>query len=118
MDDPRLDRKKRYSLLDIVAITICAVIAGADAWTDVELAGKSKEAWLRTFLKLLNGIPSHDTFGRFFMLLDPVAFEQCFINWVRAVHETVQVVVAIDGKTARRSNDHSHGKKAIHLVSA
>ena len=118
MDDPRLDRKKRHSLLDIVAITICAVIAGADGWTDVELFGKSKEAWLRTFLKLPNGIPSHDTFGRFFMLLDPVAFQHCFINWVRAVHETVQGVVAIDGKTARRSHDQSRGKKAIHLVSA
>lgn len=116
--DPRLDRKKRHSLLDIVAITICAVIAGADGWTDVELFAKSKQAWLRTFLRLPSGIPSHDTFGRFFMLLDPVAFQQCFINWVRAVHEKVQGVVAIDGKTVRRSHDQGKGKKAIHLVSA
>ena len=118
MDDPRLDRKKRHSLLDIVAITICAVIAGADGWTGEVVFGKSKEAWLRTFLMLPNGIPSHDTFGRFFMLLDPVAFQHCLINWIRAVHETVQGVVAIDGKTARRSHDQSRGKKAIHLVSA
>jgi predicted transposase YbfD/YdcC len=118
LDDPRLDRKKRHSLLDIIAITICAVIAGADGWTDVALFGKSKEAWLRTFLKLPNGIPSHDTFGRFFMLLDPVAFQRSFIDWVHAVHETVQGVVAIDGKTARRSHDQRRGKKAIHLVSA
>jgi len=118
LHDPRLNRKKRHSLLDIVGITICAVIAGADCWTDVALFGRSKEAWLRTFLKLPNGIPSHDTFGRFFSLLDPVEFQRCFINWVRAVHETIQGVVAIDGKTARRSHDTSKGKKAIHLVSA
>ncbi len=118
LDDPRLDRKKRHSLLDIVAITICAVIAGADGWTDVELFGKSKEAWLRTFLKLPNGIPSHDTFGRFFALLDPKAFQRSFIDWVRALHETVQGVVAIDGKTARRSHDHGKGRQAIHVVSA
>lgn len=118
LEDPRLDRKKRHSLLDLIAITVCAVIAGADAWTDVEEFGKAKEAWLRTFLKLPNGIPSHDTFGRFFSLLDPVAFQECFIGWVRALHEAIQGVVAIDGKTARRSHDASQGKSAIHLVSA
>jgi predicted transposase YbfD/YdcC len=118
LDDPRLDRKKRHNLVDIVAITIGAVIAGADGWTDVALFGRSKEAWLRTFLKLPNGIPSHDTFGRVFALLDPGTFQRCFIHWVQAVHETVQGVVAIDGKTARRSHDHGKGKKALHLVSA
>jgi predicted transposase YbfD/YdcC len=118
LDDPRLDRKKRHNLVDIVAITIGAVIAGADGWTDVALFGRSKEAWLRTFLKLPHGIPSHDTFGRVFALLDPDAFQRCFIHWVQAVHETVQGVVAIDGKTARRSHDHGKGKKALHLVSA
>jgi len=118
LDDPRLERKKRHILVDIVGITICAVIAGADGWTDVALFGRSKEAWLRTFLKLPNGIPSHDTFGRVFALLDPGTFQRCFIHWVQAVHETVQGVVAIDGKTARRSHDHGKGKKALHLVSA
>lgn len=118
LDDPRMDRKKRHTLLDIIAVTVCAVIAGADGWTDVALFGKSKESWLRTFLKLPNGIPSHDTFGRFFALLDPAAFQNCFMNWVRAVHESIQGVVAIDGKTARRSHDRAKAKKAIHLVSA
>lgn len=118
LDDPRMDRKKRHTLLDIIAITVCAVIAGADGWTAVALFGKSKESWLRTFLKLPNGIPSHDTFGRFFALLDPAAFQDCFMNWVRAVHESIQGVVAIDGKTARRSHDRAKAKKAIHLVSA
>ena len=80
LEDPRLDRKKRHSLHDIVAIAICAVIAGADGWTDVARFGRAKETWLRTFLKLPNGIPSHDTFGRFFSLLDPVAFQRCFIQ--------------------------------------
>lgn len=82
------------------------------------MIGKSKEAWLRTFLELPNGIPSHDTFGRFFALLNPVAFQQCFIDWVQALHETVEGVVAIDGKTVRRSHDQAKGKKAIHVVSA
>lgn len=118
LEDPRLDRKKRHSLHDIIAITVCAVIAGADGWTEVALFGRSKEDWLRTFLKLPNGIPSHDTFGRFFSLLDPAAFQQCFISWVRAVHQSVQGVVAIDGKTARRSHDRGKGKEAIHMVSA
>ena len=118
LEDPRLDRKKLHSLHDIIAITICAVIAGADGWAEIALFGRSKEDWLRTFLKLPNGIPSHDTFGRFFSLLDPVAFQQCFINWVQAVHESVQGVVAIDGKTVRRSHDRGKGKKAIHIVGA
>ncbi len=118
LEDPRLDRKKRHSLHDIIAITVCAVIAGADGWTDVEAFGQAQLTWLRAFLKLPNGIPSHDTFGRFFRLLDPVAFQTCFIRWVQALHETVQGVVAIDGKTVRRSQDEANGKKAIHLVSA
>jgi predicted transposase YbfD/YdcC len=118
LQDPRLDRKKRHSLLDIIAITVCAVIAGADGWTDVEAFGKAKKEWLSTFLKLPNGIPSHDTFGRLFSLLDPTAFQECFIRWVQALHETIEGVVAIDGKTARRSHDVARGKKAIHVVSA
>ncbi len=118
IDDPRLERKKRHSLIDIIAITICAVIAGADGWTHIEEFGRAKEEWLRTFLKLENGIPSHDTFGRFFSLLNPTVFQQCFINWVRALQPQVEGVVAIDGKTARRSHDQTQGKKAIHVVSA
>ena len=118
LKDPRLDRKKRHSLLNIIAITVSAVIAGADGWTEVEAFGKANMKWLTTFLKLPNGIPSHDTFGRFFSLLDPVAFQACFIRWVHALHETIEGVVAIDGKTARRSHDETNGKKAIHVISA
>lgn len=118
LEDPRLDRQKRHSLIDIIGVTIAAVIAGAETWMDVERFGKAKREWLRTFLTLANGIPSHDTFGRVFALLDPEAFQRRFIDWVRAVHEQVTGVVAIDGKTARRSHDHAKGKSALHMISA
>jgi predicted transposase YbfD/YdcC len=116
--DPRMNRRKQHSLLDIIAVTICAVIAGADGWTDIVRFAYAKEEWLRSFLTLENGIPSHDTFGRFFSLLDPVAFQTAFQSWVTAMQERVKGVVAIDGKTVRRSHDHSKAKQAIHLVSS
>ena len=80
LPDPRVERTKRHQLIDIIAIALCAVICGADSWVDVELFGRSKEAWLRRFLALPNGIPSHDTFGRVFARLDPDAFERCFLT--------------------------------------
>lgn len=76
--DPRKDRTKDHKLIDIIAIAICAVICGAEGWVDIELYGKSKEAWLRTFLELPNGIPSHDTFGRVFSLIDAQQFQLAF----------------------------------------
>lgn len=118
LEDPRLDRQKKHNLLDIVAIAVCAVVAGADSWVDVADFGRAKQDWLRAFLKLPNGIPSHDTFGRVFSLVDPVAFQQAFQAWVRAIQQTVTGVVAVDGKTVRRSHDHANENKAIHLVSA
>ena len=118
IEDPRLDRQKRHSLLDIMAISICAAIAGADSWTEIADFGQAKEDWLRTFLKIPNGIPSHDTFGRVFSLLNPQDFQAAFQSWVAAVQGRVKGVVAIDGKTARRSHDHGADKKAIHVVSA
>ena len=117
--DPRVDRTKRHQLLDILTIAICAVLCGADSWVDVELFGQAKLTWLRTFLALPHGIPSHDTFGRVFAALDPGQFEQCFLVWVRAVvAHTRGEVVALDGKTLRRSHDRGAGKAALHLVSA
>lgn len=118
IEDPRLDRQKKHKLLDIIGIAVCAAIAGADSWTDVQAFGKSKEAWLRTFLELKNGIPSHDTFGRVFSLLAPDVFQQSFQEWVRAIQGNVKGLVAIDGKTVRGSHDRANGKKAIHIVSA
>lgn len=119
LEDPRIDRTKRHGLLEIITMAICAVICGADTWTDIEDFGQSKEGWFRTFLELPNGIPSHDTFGRVFSQLDAKAFERGFRSWVQAVNDVmVGQVVAIDGKTMRRSHDRHAGRSAIHLVSA
>lgn len=124
LTDPRRDQTKQHQLLDIVTIAVCAVICGAEGWTDVEAFGRAKLPWLRAFLALPNGIPSHDTFGRVFAALDPDQFRRCFLGWVRAVVARtdgrlgVGQVVALDGKTLRRSHDRPNGKAAIHLVSA
>ena len=119
LSDPRVERARRHDLLDIIAIAVCAVLCGADSWVDVEAFGRAKAAWLRTFLALPNGIPSHDTFGRVFAALDPAAFEAAFLGWVRTlVTATDGAVVAIDGKTLRRSHDRVNGGGPLHLVSA
>jgi len=117
--DPRVERTKLHSLHDILVIAICAVICGADAWTEVESFGNAKKEWFSSFLDLRNGIPSHDTFGRVFAALDPKQFSECFANWLADVARNLTgQVVAIDGKTLRRSYDKSSSKKAIHMVSA
>lgn len=118
LDDPR-ESNRRHLLFDIVVIAICAAICGADSWVDVELFGKSKYQWLKQFLKLPHGIPSHDTFGRVFALLDAEQFQACFVEWVSAISDVFQgQVVAVDGKTLRRSHDKAIGKQAIQMVSA
>ncbi len=117
--DPRVERTKHHQLLDIVLIAICAVVCGADGWVEVEAFGKTKKKWLKRFLALPNGIPSHDTFGRVFAALDAGEFQRCFLEWVQAVNVlTAGQVVAIDGKSVRRSHDHRQGKAALHVVSA
>jgi predicted transposase YbfD/YdcC len=118
IEDPRIDRTKLHLLMDIILIAILAVICGAEGWVDIEAFGKAKEEWLKTFLELPNGIPSHDTFGRVFAHIDAQQFEQCFLSWVQSLNEQIRGVVAIDGKTLRRSHDRGKGKKALHLVSA
>ena len=117
--DPRVQGRCDYPLLEIITISICATIAGAEGWTDIETFGKSKEAWLKQFLELEKGIPSHDTFGDVFGMIDGEEFQRSFMRWVERVF-TVSAgqVVAIDGKTARRSHDKTIGKDAIHMVSA
>lgn len=119
LEDPRIDRTKQHQLLDIIVIAVCGVICGADHWVDIELFGRSKLKWLRKFLELPNGIPSHDTFGRVFAQLNYQEFQSCFFRWVRGIQEvTGGEVIAIDGKTLRHSYDRGIGKGAIHMVSA
>jgi predicted transposase YbfD/YdcC len=118
VEDPRIERTKLHRLVDILMIAVCGVICGADGWVEIEEFGKAKEAWFRTFLAFPNGIPSHDTFGRVFARLDPKQFEACFLQWVHSVSEEIKGVIAVDGKTLRRSHDRAEGKKALHLVSA
>ena len=118
VDDPRIERTKAHNLLDIIIITICAVICGADDWVGVAEFGTSKHAWLQTFLQLPNGIPSHDTFGRVFARINPDQFQQSFLQWIQAVQQRRTDVIAIDGKTHRGSHDRPNGKSALHLVSA
>jgi predicted transposase YbfD/YdcC len=117
--DPRVDRTKEHKLIDILAIAICAIICGAEGWVDVELFGKSKQPWLATFLELPNGIPSHDTFGRVFSMIDAKQFQLAFIEWVWAVNQLMgRQIVNLDGKCLRGSDDEKLGKRAIYIVSA
>lgn len=118
LSDPRIERTKRHLLLDIIGLTICGVICGCDCWVDIESFGKSKYKWLKQYFKLPNGIPSHDTIGRVFAMLDAKTFEDCFIGWMRELISDVKNVIAIDGKSVRGSARQRIGKKAIHIVSA
>jgi predicted transposase YbfD/YdcC len=119
LEDPRIDRTKLHKLFDIITVAICAVICGADSWVEIEEFGNAKIDWFRTFLELANGIPSHDTFGRVFALLDPDQFRSGFVSWIQAISRITEgEIVAFDGKTLRRSHDNSLGKAAIHMVSA
>lgn len=119
LTDPRVDRAKRHLLLDIVTVALCGVICGAESWGEIEPFGPAKLAWLRTFLALPHGIPSHDPFGRVFAALDPAQFERCFLAWVRAIApQTGGQVIALEGETVRRSHDRAAGQAALPLVSA
>ena len=110
--DPRLERTKDHLLLDIIFITIAAVICGAETWNDIEAFGKAKQEWLKSFLKLSNGIPTHDTFNRVYAALDAEELGRCFLNWTQSVTQlTGGEVVSIDGKALRGSRD--QGKKSM-----
>lgn len=119
LPDPRKPINQDHKFIDIMVIGICALIAGADGFSGMAAFGQAKEEWLRTFLELPNGIPSHDTFGEVFARLKPSAFQQCFLRWVQGLTTKVESeVVPIDGKRLRRSHDRSQGRAAIELVSA
>jgi predicted transposase YbfD/YdcC len=116
--DPRRPNT-RHLLHDILLLAICALISGADSWTQVAEYGRSKLDWFQEFLELPNGIPSHDTFSRLFARLDPQGFHDFFTRWVQELSQSLQgKTVAIDGKTLRRSHDRAKGSAAIHLISA
>jgi predicted transposase YbfD/YdcC len=116
--DPRLNRRKRHLLADILVIALCAVLAGADNWPQVENFGKRRRDWLNRFLALPNGIPSHDTFERLFARLDPRAFQRCFLDWVRSWQEAVPGPhFAIDGKTLCGSAGRAAGLGPLQVVS-
>lgn len=117
--DERRGQGKRHQLLDVISIAICAIIAGAEGWTDMELFGQTKEAWFREFLELPHGIPSDDTFRRVFAAIDPEKFQQSFISWVESISVlTAGEVVAIDGKSVRGTYQKGQKKRAVHMVSA
>ena len=120
LPDPRVDGgNKRHSLVEIVIVTLCATICGAESWTDVERFGEKKIEWFKKFLKLENGIPSHDTIGRVFAALDTAAFNVCLQDWIEHLQlELRGQGVHIDGKTVRHSFDAATNRKALHLVSA
>lgn len=119
LQDPRKDRRRVHRLMDIVAIALCGVIADCDNWQEIELFAQKRQDWLRRFLALPQGIPSHDTLERVFDRLNPQTFAACFREWVRAISAAVKLPhIAIDGKTLRRSFDRSKNLGPLHLVSA
>lgn len=118
LSDPRRDNK-RHQLIDIITIAVCAVICNADSFEHIAEFGRAKHEWLKRFLALPHGIPSADTFERVFARIDSEEFKKCFIKWIQAVSRlTKDEVIAVDGKTLRRSHDKSNGISAIHMVSA
>lgn len=119
LPDPRVQGRCDHKLMDILMIAVCAALCGADSWVGVETVARAKEAWFRTFLRLENGLPSHDTFGDVFAKIDSEAFQMRFMRWVEAVFRVTKgQVVALDGKTLRGSHKRGAGKEAIHLVNA
>ena len=118
LDDPRAVNARRHSLHDILVIALCTVISGGQTCTDMELYGHAKRDLLQSFLRLENGIPSHDTFSRVLRMLDPEAFGQWFLGFMGRFAEDIAGVVALDGKTLRRSYGRAEGQSPLHLVSA
>jgi predicted transposase YbfD/YdcC len=116
--DPRVKNRSSHLFMDILVIALLAILAGAESFNDIELFAESTEAWLRTFLELSGGIPSHDTFNRIFSLILPEEFSKCFIAWTQALAQKIEGVVAIDGKTLRGSFDSASKTSALHMVSA
>jgi predicted transposase YbfD/YdcC len=119
IDDPRREHQKFHSLFDILVISICAVICGTEHWTEIEEFGEAKQEWFASFLELDNGIPSHDTFRRVFILLETDKLKEVFIDWINsAISLSKGALVHIDGKNLCGSKEPIKGKKALNIVSA
>ena len=118
LEDPRTGNAGRHDLLEILMIALCAVLSGGQSAVDMAIFAREKEAFLREFLKLEHGLPSHDTFSRVFRLLDPEQFRACFQRFMARFAESCQGVIAIDGKVVRRSFDKASRKSPLHMVSA
>lgn len=119
IEDPRVERTRIHDLIDILVLSVLAVITGAEGWEDIKEFGNQKYGWLRKFLKLRGGVPSHDTISRVFQLVKPGVVQDAFLSWVAESHKPLGLeMIAIDGKTLRRSHDRSSMKKALHSVSA
>lgn len=119
LNDPRIERKKLHQLMDIIVLTVCATLSGGQGWEAIEEFGHNKLSWLRQFVPLKNGIPSHDCIAYVISRLSPKEFQRCFMDWVGAVREVIpKEVIAVDGKTVRRSHERKHHKNPLHIVSA
>jgi hypothetical protein len=119
LEDPRIERTKKHRLLDLLVIALCTLRTGGEGVQDMELFGKSKRAWLQTFLALPHGIPSHDTFGRVFARLNPQRFHKCFRSWTQAVAQLTQgALVSLDGKTVKAAFDRATASSPLHMLSA
>jgi predicted transposase YbfD/YdcC len=117
MKDPRVAGRRKHLLSDLIVISICAVICGCNDWQQIATFARSRHDWLKKYLRLPHGVPSHDTFERVFDRIDPAAFQACFRDWIQALHEALGLSqIAIDGKTLRGSG--TGGRQALHLVSA
>lgn len=119
IEDIRIERGKKHKLIDIITISICAVVCGADGWIDIEMYGIARKKWLGKFLELPNGIPSHDTFARVFAQINPDGFNKSFLSWIKGISKiTAGEIIAFDGKQSRNSGDEKNGRGVINTVSA
>ena len=119
LEDPRVDRNKKHELIDVIVLCVCAVVSGAEGWSDIEEFGRTKLEWLRRYVPLVNGIPVDDTIARIISALSVSGFQECFMSWMEDVVKlSGGEIIAVDGKTQRRSHDRRRGVKALHMVSA
>ena len=119
LEDLRVDRNKKHELIDVIVLCVCAVVSGAEGWSDIEEFGRTKLEWLRRYVPLANGIPVDDTIARIISALSVGGFQECFMSWMEDVVKLSDgEIIAVDGKTQRRSHDRRRGVKALHMVSA